>query len=48
MISVAVIAVIFLIVSFIFAAVNGEFRSASLWALWSIAAALVLGPFIGK
>lgn len=41
--SLALLAIICLIVSVVMAIANGELRSGSLWALWAIACALILG-----
>ena len=37
------LALAFLIVSFVWAVVNQEWRSPLLWGVWAIAAALILG-----
>jgi hypothetical protein len=41
--SLALLAIIFLIISFVLAVIMNDLRSPSLWALWAIAAALILG-----
>lgn len=41
--SLALLAIIFLIVSIVLAIINNDLKSPSLWGIWAIAAALILG-----
>lgn len=41
--SLAMLALICLLVSVVLAIVNNDFKSSSLWALWAIACAIILG-----
>lgn len=47
-ISAPILALVCLIVSVVFAVVNGEYKSASIWALWAICVALITGGLIAS
>lgn len=47
-ISAPILALICLIISVVFGILNGEIRSAQLWALWAICVALITGGLIAS